>query len=296
MKTEFRLFLTAILLLILPVCSSAQTDTALFRAGCEYLNEGYSDLSEATLIRFLSAESRDTLCRRPDLRLESYILLARIREGKNDFDHARKWLRCAHTFALRNPDLADRYVPVIKAAFVDMKSTEAGYSRLKTQLVVMAICLGVLLLTVVLVYMVLYSRLRKSYAKLAERARAWAIDVPASPEGEGFSAESPLLQRIRELFARDKVYLDNTITLDSLSEALHTNRTYVSSAIRAVSPNFNRFVSGYRIRDAVRLLDGGWDGTIEELALRCGYSNAKTFSNAFKDITGLTPGAFRSNI
>lgn len=274
----------------------AETDTTLFVSGRESFEEGRLDESEVILIEFLGGEGCDTLCKRPDLRMEAYLMLARIKLDSGDFDGSKKWLHCAHLFALKDSLRFEEYKTSIRNSFENIKQKQMDHQRTRKLRLILISVLAFFIVLTVMVFMVQFARLKKSYSKLADQARSWA-SIPDAPSMEvRQTIESPLLIQIRSLFSDDRLYLDSNLSLDSLCERLHSNRTYVSSAIRAVSPNFNRFVSEYRIKEAISLLEEGFDGTVEELALKCGYSNAKTFSSAFKDITGLTPGVFRQNI
>ena len=49
----------------------------------------------------------------------------------------------------------------------------------------------------------------------------------------------------------------------------------------------------YRMHDAVTDLDGGWDGTLTDLALRYGWYDQAHFTRDFTALVGVTPGQYR---
>ena len=58
---------------------------------------------------------------------------------------------------------------------------------------------------------------------------------------------------------------------------------------------FNRFINGYRINEAIRLLmDPGFNGlSVEGIASSVGFISKSAFYSAFRKITGLTPVEYR---
>ena len=49
----------------------------------------------------------------------------------------------------------------------------------------------------------------------------------------------------------------------------------------------------YRMHDAVTDLDGGWDGTLTDLAHRYGWYDQAHFTRDFTALVGVTPGQYR---
>lgn len=52
-------------------------------------------------------------------------------------------------------------------------------------------------------------------------------------------------------------------------------------------------LSRYRLHDAVADLDAGWDGTLTDLAVRCGWYDQAHFTRDFTALVGVTPGQYR---
>jgi YesN/AraC family two-component response regulator len=95
----------------------------------------------------------------------------------------------------------------------------------------------------------------------------------------------------------EKHYITNpNLSLNDMTKLIGVNHLYISSAINNISgKNFNRFVNGYRIEEAQRILldKNSKNLTLEEIAKQSGFSSPNTFYRHFKDITGLTPKEFQ---
>lgn len=86
---------------------------------------------------------------------------------------------------------------------------------------------------------------------------------------------------------------DSDISLQSISEALHISRYYISHLFsRRLHTGFNDYINSLRIRKACELLKSG-DDPITEIACAVGYSSPRTFNRCFMNIRGMTPKEYR---
>ena len=105
-----------------------------------------------------------------------------------------------------------------------------------------------------------------------------------------------LFQKIKALFEVDHLFLDEGITLSTVSQKLNIKARDVSQAINEnKQQNFNEFVNHYRIQKAKALLkDSNYkDEKVATIAYESGFANVTSFNVAFKKETGLTPSAYR---
>lgn len=113
---------------------------------------------------------------------------------------------------------------------------------------------------------------------------------------EGHDIE--LHKKLKDVMKRDKLYLDNDLTLAKLSEAVGITPHQLSKLINtAENKNFFRFINKYRVDEAMRLLSNKEYNnkyTILQVAFDSGFNNKNSFNKAFKEIAGLTPYEFRS--
>lgn len=105
-----------------------------------------------------------------------------------------------------------------------------------------------------------------------------------------------LFQRIEVLFEVEEIFLEDGISLHTISEKLATKARDISQAINEnQQQNFYEFVNHYRIDKAEMLLKDvkHRNEKIATIAYEVGFGNVTSFNVAFKKKTGLTPSAYR---
>jgi AraC-like DNA-binding protein len=110
-------------------------------------------------------------------------------------------------------------------------------------------------------------------------------------------ASESLLMRLNELMEKEKLYCDNDLNLDKLSEKLNANRHHVSQVINEkIGVNFFDYINQLRIEQAKMLLlkNGKIPMNIIDIAYTVGFNNKVTFNTTFKNKTGMTPTEFRA--
>ena len=114
-----------------------------------------------------------------------------------------------------------------------------------------------------------------------------------SSSGQVKDADRLLLQKIVD----EKLFLDPMISLVSLAEDLHTNRTYLSNTIHTLyNQNFSEFINHLRIEYALELMRAGKsDINIKEVAMRSGYNHLQSFYRNFAQIMDMTPKTWMAN-
>jgi len=94
---------------------------------------------------------------------------------------------------------------------------------------------------------------------------------------------------------RDKIYLNEDLTLAETARQLDTNTAYLSRLINDhYQVNFSVFLNMYRIEEAKKMiLDDQFNNfSIEGIAKSSGFRSKSTFNQVFKNSTGLTPTEF----
>jgi len=105
-----------------------------------------------------------------------------------------------------------------------------------------------------------------------------------------------VLSKVQTLFTTEKGFLDPKLTLVSLAERLEVHPKQLSQAINEETEyNFIQFVNHHRIEFAQKLLldPARQQDKIISIALDSGFGSLSTFNTVFKQVTQMTPSAFR---
>lgn len=103
-----------------------------------------------------------------------------------------------------------------------------------------------------------------------------------------------------EIFENSKNYLDNKMSLATLSAQLGTNTKYLSEIINKYKDkNFNTYINELRIKHVIQLLST--DRTylqykISYIAEIGGFTSHSAFTNVFKSVTGFSPNEYLQNL
>ncbi|MAU17530.1 MAG: hypothetical protein CMH46_18540 [Muricauda sp.] len=109
------------------------------------------------------------------------------------------------------------------------------------------------------------------------------------------SEANAIREKIKKAFEEDKIYRNNTIGLDDLSEHINDNRYKVSQVINTYfAKNFYSFLNDYRIEEAKHLLVSDPSLSVKAIMYEVGFNSKNSFYSAFKKITGLSPNGYRT--
>lgn len=108
---------------------------------------------------------------------------------------------------------------------------------------------------------------------------------------DGQSGIDQLCGRVLQII--DKEYMDETLTLQSVSDRLHVSASYLGPNIKKnAGDTFINLLIRKRMAMALNLLQSS-DSRIAEIARRCGYSDQSYFGYCFKKFYGVSPAKMR---
>ena len=174
------------------------------------------------------------------------------------------------------------------------------------QKVILLIILGVLALVLyVLVFINSQKRkLNKAYKQLIDK-NIEIVKIQSTPSEadkkknkkklQNYDKHNELLNRILIVMENPAVFCNSEFSIDRLAELVQSNQKYVSEAINSIlNKNFRSFLNSYRIKEAQRLFANRETErfTIESVTPLVGFKSSKTFWEAFKEVTGVTPNLY----
>jgi ligand-binding sensor domain-containing protein/AraC-like DNA-binding protein len=104
------------------------------------------------------------------------------------------------------------------------------------------------------------------------------------------------LKKLLYLLDTQKLYKDETLSLNSLSEKLSIAPRYLSQITNELlNKNFRDLINKHRVEEAKEMLlnPGKNDFSILEIAYEVGFNSKEVFNRCFKKYTGMTPSEFK---
>ena len=106
-----------------------------------------------------------------------------------------------------------------------------------------------------------------------------------------------LWDRIIVALDEEEKWRDANLNLNTLSEYLNSNRTYVGDAIKQnTGLTFNEYINRRRINYVIEQLKLNPEINISKLFEFVGYTQRSTAVRNFQKITGITPAEFVASI
>ena len=104
-------------------------------------------------------------------------------------------------------------------------------------------------------------------------------------------------QKLMDVMREKKLYLEEHLTMNDLTEVIHTNKNYLSEVIaRSEYKSFYRLVNTMRIEYACEMLKNDSSAKLEQVALASGFTSGSSFSQVFKRIKDMSPKEYISMI
>jgi AraC-like DNA-binding protein len=102
------------------------------------------------------------------------------------------------------------------------------------------------------------------------------------------------LRKLDHLMSREQLYRQADLDLARLAARLDLSRHQLSELVNThLGMGFSRYLREQRVADARRLLLDRTSLSILRVGLEVGFSSQSTFYDAFREVTGMTPGRYR---
>ena len=250
-----------------------------------------------------------------------YRLLATAHEANQNYNLALKYYKIEMIFldslndAINNQRLMEltvenelKYKEQESALLLAAKELKISEQKNKNNLTL----LGLFSMTIVFVIFIsFYFKTRKKNKQLVEANLEMLANQENLPhqiklkstvkKSTEISEEQKLLiiDSLNIAFNEDEVFKDDSLTAQSLSKLLNTNRNYLSIVVKELnSSGFLDFINEYRIRKSWTLLSNPefFHLTIDHISKEVGFKSQPTFNKAFKKFTGVTPSFYLKEV
>lgn len=104
-------------------------------------------------------------------------------------------------------------------------------------------------------------------------------------------------QKLVNIIQEKKLYLEEHLTMNDLTEVMHTNKNYLSEVIaRSVYQSFYKLVNTMRIEHACEMLRTDPTAKLEQVAIASGFTSGSSFSQVFKRLKDISPKEYINQI
>ena len=94
---------------------------------------------------------------------------------------------------------------------------------------------------------------------------------------------------------QETVYTQSDLDLPGLAKAVGLSSHQLSELINSrLGKNFSRYLREHRVEAAQKMLLNEPSASVLSVGLSVGFTSQSNFYDAFREITGMTPGKFRS--
>ncbi|MBI1891355.1 MAG: AraC family transcriptional regulator [Burkholderiales bacterium] len=105
------------------------------------------------------------------------------------------------------------------------------------------------------------------------------------------------LDKLDELMKQSKLYQNENLSLAMVAEAMGLTAHQLSELVnRQFGVNFSRYIREQRVNAAKTILVDEPKSSVLSIGLEVGFGTQSNFYAAFKEITGMSPGAYRKSL
>ncbi|RYY76858.1 MAG: AraC family transcriptional regulator [Gammaproteobacteria bacterium] len=107
----------------------------------------------------------------------------------------------------------------------------------------------------------------------------------------------PYVEKLEQLMSQAKLYQNEKLNLGMTAEAVGLSPHQLSELVnREFAMNFSRYIREQRVKAAKAILVNEPSSSVLSISLEVGFNTQSNFYAAFKEITGVSPGAYRKSL
>ena len=103
--------------------------------------------------------------------------------------------------------------------------------------------------------------------------------------------------QLEQLMTQERCFENENLSLNDVAHSLSLSAQLLSELVNSsYGVGFPRYVRGYRIEEAKKMLLDEPDASVLSISLATGFKSQSSFYTAFKELTNLTPAAYRKSM
>ncbi len=200
---------------------------------------------------------------------------------------------------------------------IAMQNLDISNNKRRIEVLTLVVIIAVLLVVTLFIYILRSREFRRQLFRKEKELDQFSVDVhnwmawkkermesngnkeedgnilPEDQQDE-MQIQAILFRELRDVFDKQKLYLDPELHLKTVIRILGTNKKYLHQAISENSDaNFRSFINRYRVDEAKRIMESGVEKNeqvnLAEMYASAGFNSSTSFYRAFKQVTGLAP-------
>ena len=133
-----------------------------------------------------------------------------------------------------------------------------------------------------------------AYVLIAKSSETNRVDIP---DDQNFQKLESDWHKVLHKIEKDKLYLDDELTLKKFSDSISLPEKYVSQIINGkLNCSFKRLINQYRVEEAKRIMINSKEAKLKlfDVGNRSGFNNKVSFYRVFKEFENMSPSDFIS--
>lgn len=100
-------------------------------------------------------------------------------------------------------------------------------------------------------------------------------------------------QKMMELMEKDRVYLNNELSLQELATLLKVPKHYLTQVLNVrMKKGYHNYINSLRVAHACQLMRSRTNSSLQEIAMNSGFNSTVTFNRAFKTFKQMSPSEY----
>jgi len=141
-------------------------------------------------------------------------------------------------------------------------------------------------------------RLMHPFDSFSVARKDYLESIDSGPIAEqSLSGYNKLASGFQDMIVTKQAFLNPSLSIEEVANSLNTNRTYVSKLVNIeYGLPFRDYINKLRLDYAKSLITDEPDTSMDYIAAKSGFQSATQFIRKFKEVEGITPAVWRSNL
>lgn len=141
-------------------------------------------------------------------------------------------------------------------------------------------------------------RFRHPFSSMNLTAQEFLQGIDSGPMADtATSSYDKLIDSFNQYMIKERGYLNPSLTIEEIANALNSNRTYVSKVVNLrYGMPFRDYINKLRLDYSKQLMTDEPDASLEYIASKSGFQSSTQFIRKFRETEGITPTIWKQTL